>query len=153
MIKKYDSKITLVQRSNHKETGDDISLAMDITPGNEARILHELEIIVCQVKETLNQLARKQKTWDQKEENPVAQQEQESSTHSNDQRLQEKEQSQKIVKTNKQYIISYPPGSTRCLDTGKEARNCDIADAMVAALRVGDDITMPNDWKVQVIDL
>lgn len=148
------NKISLHQRSTHKETGDDISLAMDITPGNELKDLHELEILVCQVKETLRALAHKQKTWDQKVENPVVQPEQESSTPNNDQKSQEKEQSQRTVKTNnKQYIITYPLGTTKCYDTGITIPNVQLAENVVVALREGKDISIPNTWKVQVIDL
>ena len=116
--------------------------------------IKELERILWQAKETLNQQVAKQKTWDQPEENQVAQPEQESSIPNKDQRLPEKEQSQKIVKTNKkQYIISYPQGQSIDADTNEILDNCDIARNIQAALNCGDSISIPNYWKVQVIDL
>jgi hypothetical protein len=113
-----------------------------------------LEKEIWQAKGTLNQLVAKQKTWDQKEENQVAPQEQESSTPSNDQRLPEKEQSQRTARTNKkQYIISYPPGYSVNVESGETKDNSDIAADMINSLREGFDITIPNTFKLQVIDL
>lgn len=127
---------------------DDISLRDHLT-ANIERIK-----VLCLEKETLSQLAHKQKTWDQKEENPVVQLEQESSTPSNDQKSQEKEQSQKIVKTNnKQCVISYPIGYSTNVQTGNSHDNADIAADMLNSLREGFDITIPNTFKLQVIDL
>ncbi len=128
-----------------------------------------LEKEIWQAKETLNQRAHKQRTWDQKEENQVVPQEQESSIHSNDQRLPEKEQSQRTVKTNdisehympstvsmgrsgKQYIISHPEGLV--IDAnGEITSNQVIAESLIIKLKQGSDVTIPNTWKVQVIDL
>jgi len=118
------------------------------------RHLLNMELLICQVKAMLNLPDHKQKTWDQKEESQEVPQEHVSSTHNNDQRLPEKEQSQKIVKTSKkQYIISYPHGATICQSSGESLSNCDLSEKVLLTLRNGGDVTMPNDWKVQVIDL
>lgn len=145
------NKISIVQQYNHKESGDEISLVTEVTPGNEQIILHQLEVLLWQAKATLNQLVRKQKTWEVKEANQEVQLEHEHSIPNNDQKLQEKEQLLKTTKRNKQYIISYPEGETKCLVTGKVASNCDIAEQLLNSLRNGDDITMPNTWKIQVV--
>jgi transcriptional regulator of heat shock response len=137
----------------HKDTGDDISLLMDITKGNELKILTELENMLWQARETLSQLAHKQRTWDQKEENQVVPQEHVSSTHNSGQRLLEKEQSQRTVKTSKQYIISYPEGHSIDLVSGMTEHNSETAGKIAESLRDGITVVIPEQFKVQVIDL
>lgn len=121
---------------------------------NAINQLEKLEKTICQAKATLEALEAKQKIWDQKEARQEDQPEQEHSTQPNDQKLPEKEQSQRTRKANKkQYIISYPKGTTTCIDTGITQQNCTIAEMMLIALRNGKDVTVPNTWRIQVVDL
>ena len=138
--------------STDKETGDKIRIDMSISTSMIPYAIKALETLVCQAKETLRAREVKQKTWDQKVENPVVQPEQESSIHNNAQTSPEKEQSQKIVKTNKkQYIVTYPEGNT--VQFGKEIPNSFVAKLLLSDLEQGHDITITHPWKVQVIDL
>ena len=107
------------------------------------RHLLNMELLICQVKAMLNLPEVKQRTWDQKEESQEVQLEQENSTHNSDQRLPEKEQSQKIVKTNKkQYLVSYGSG----LDT-------EAVENLMEQVEKGNSVYYPDTVKIQVIDL
>lgn len=119
-------------------------VTIDISISNtDLGIAEDWEKALCRVKEMLSQLEAKPKIWDQKEENPVVPQEQESSTHSNDQRLPEKGQLQKIVRTNKkQYLVSYGSG----LDT-------EAVNNLLQELEDGKSVYYPDTLTVQVIDL
>ena len=79
------------------------------------RSVHTVHIgsLLCQVRETLEALEAKQKIWEVKEANLVDQPEPDHSTQHNDQKLPEREQSQRTRKPSKQYIISFPEGECR----------------------------------------
>lgn len=104
-----------------------------------------------QVKATLNPLEVKLKTSDQKEESQEDQPEQESSTHSNDQTLPEKEQKPKTRNTSKpQFVISYTAGCT--VYNEQIMDNAEVAVAIVELLNNGDDAVMPDYFQLQVIE-
>lgn len=162
-------RILNVNCESKSKHGPRISLDISAADIYLDETIEELENIVCQAKETLRARVAKQKTWDQKEGNPVVRQEPESSTHSNAQTSQEKEQSQRTTKTNdisehympstvsightgKQYIVSHPEGFVTDAK-GEMTSNQVIAESLIIKLKQGSDITIPNTWKVQVIDL
>jgi hypothetical protein len=138
-------KIEYVNNCTDRETGSRVSVDISVSPHLVQNAIQELEKLVCQAKETLRALEVKPKTWDQKVENPVVQQEHVSSTPNNDQKSQEKEQSQKIVKTSdilKQYLVSYGSG----LDT-------EAVESLMEELDKGNSVYYPDTITVQVIDL
>lgn len=108
--------------------------------------------LLWQVKATLNPLEVKLKTSAQKEVNQEDQPEQESSTHSNDQTLPEKEQKPKTKSPSKvQFLVSYPLGDFR--EEGYPIqKNSDIATDIVTNLADGEDIAIPDIFKVQFIE-
>jgi len=135
---------------------------------NSVHVIH-IGRLLWQVREMLEALEAKQKTWDQKEESQEVQPEQEHSIPHNDQKLPEKEQSQRIRKvsdisehympstvnighSSKQYIISHPEGFVVDAN-GDVTSNQVIAESLIIKLRKGSDVTISNNWKVQVIDL
>lgn len=117
------------------------------------RNINRIGELLWQVKETLNQLEPKLKTSDQKVVNQEDQQEPKSSTPNNDQKLQEKEQLQRIARTNRyQYILQYPEGIFRNKDTLEEADASDIASNLIDSMIVGNNVMMPNTFKLTILD-
>lgn len=102
------------------------------------------------VKETLNQLEPKLKTSDQKEENQEDQQEPRNSPLPNDQTSPAKEHKQKTPNPNKQYIITYPIGTSLCDDN--TVNNANLASDILDAIIAGDHITFPNYFELTVLE-
>jgi hypothetical protein len=163
------NKLRYENHSKDTFNGDIVSIDISIDRESLEYTLKQLEYILWQAKEMLNRQALRPKTWEAKVESPVVQLEQESSTPNNDQKSQEKEQSQKIVKTSnisehympstvnvghtgKQYIITHPEGFVTDAN-GEITSNQVIAESLIIKLKQGSDTTIPNTWKVQVIDL
>ena len=135
------------------KTGVNLEVTVKAEADSPIPIIIQLEKVLCQVRETLEALEAKQKTWEAKVANQVDQPEPEHSTLSNDPKLPEKEQSQRIRNRSKQYIISYPHGATICKVTGHSLDNSELSERLLAGLKAGKDVTMPDTWKVQVVNL
>jgi DNA polymerase II large subunit len=111
--------------------------------------------LICQVRETLEALEVKQKIWDQKAESQEVQPEQEHSTPHNDQKLQEKEQSQRTRSPSdiSMSFISRQLGGAFLYTIRCPENSRDEAKALIRQLNEGHVVTYPTTWKVQVIDL
>jgi len=114
-----------------------------------------IRTLLCQVRETLEALEAKQKIWEAKAESQEVQPEQEHSTQHNDQKLQEKEQSQRTRSPSdiSMSFISRQLGGAFLYTIRCPENSRDEAKALIRQLNEGHVVTYPTTWKVQVIDL